>query len=186
MDLFCQLPERSLERDNPLLYVANDESGQSPTRHTALSRSWVILLHPVGRPVFAPTKAPRLTSWRGARGCRCHHHRRPPPSPQPSHLLRPTLLLTGTAPSFAVPRMHPRGACATDSMIPSAREQIKLAKNAYVKALEYNKNHAKALQQLGWLHYKDEDDFRSAIEYLKRASEIGTQNRRFEVHAPMF
>lgn len=54
------------------------------------------------------------------------------------------------------------------------REQIKLAKNAYVKALEYNKNHAKALQQLGWLHYKDEDDFRSAIEYLKRASEIGT------------
>lgn len=71
-------------------------------------------------------------------------------------------------------------------MIPSAREQIKLAKNAYVKALEYNKNHAKALQQLGWLHYKDEDDFRSAIEYLKRASEIGTQNRRFEVHAPMF
>lgn len=51
--------------------------------------------------------------------------------------------------------------------------QIKNAKNAYVKALEYNKNHAKALQQLGWLHYKDEDDFRSAIEYLKRASEIG-------------
>lgn len=51
--------------------------------------------------------------------------------------------------------------------------QIKKAKNAYVKALEYNKNHAKALQQLGWLHYKDEDDFRSAIEYLKRASEIG-------------
>lgn len=42
-----------------------------------------------------------------------------------------------------------------------------------MKALEYNKNHAKALQQLGWLHYKDEDDFRSAIEYLKRASEIG-------------
>lgn len=55
-------------------------------------------------------------------------------------------------------------------------KQIKLAKNAYVKALEYNKNHAKALQQLGWLHYKDEDDFRSAIEYLKRASEIGTLN----------
>lgn len=53
------------------------------------------------------------------------------------------------------------------------RKQIKNAKNAYVKALEYNKNHAKALQQLGWLHYKDEDDFRSAIEYLKRASEIG-------------
>lgn len=52
--------------------------------------------------------------------------------------------------------------------------QIKNAKKAYVKALEYNKNHAKALQQLGWLHYKDEDDFRSAIEYLKRASEIGT------------
>lgn len=51
--------------------------------------------------------------------------------------------------------------------------QIKNAKNAYVKALEYNKNHAKALQQLGWLHYKDEDDFRSAIEYLKQASEIG-------------
>lgn len=53
------------------------------------------------------------------------------------------------------------------------RTQITNAKNAYVKALEYNKNHAKALQQLGWLHYKDEDDFRSAIEYLKRASEIG-------------
>ncbi|CBN79199.1 conserved unknown protein [Ectocarpus siliculosus] len=55
------------------------------------------------------------------------------------------------------------------------KREIKLAKNAYVKALEYNKNHAKALQQLGWLHYKDEDDFRSAIEYLKRASEIDPQ-----------
>lgn len=57
--------------------------------------------------------------------------------------------------------------------------QIKNAKNAYVKALEYNKNHAKALQQLGWLHYKDEDDFRSAIEYLKRASEIGKHRDKF-------
>lgn len=57
-------------------------------------------------------------------------------------------------------------------------QQIKSAKNAYVKALEYNKNHAKALQQLGWLHYKDEDDFRSAIEYLKRASEIGAGDAR--------
>lgn len=55
--------------------------------------------------------------------------------------------------------------------------QIKNAKNAYVKALEYNKNHAKALQQLGWLHYKDEDDFRSAIDYLKRASEIGEDGK---------
>jgi hypothetical protein len=31
-------------------------------------------------------------------------------------------------------------------------------------------NHAKALQQLGWLHYKDEDEFKVAIEYLKRAT----------------
>lgn len=59
------------------------------------------------------------------------------------------------------------------SLAPVSVTKIKHAKNAYVKALEYNKNHAKALQQLGWLHYKDEDDFRSAIEYLKRASEIG-------------
>ncbi|CAM9758743.1 unnamed protein product, partial [Hapterophycus canaliculatus] len=55
------------------------------------------------------------------------------------------------------------------------KREIKNAKNAYMKALEFNKNHAKALQQLGWLHYKDEDDFRSAIEYLKRASEIDPQ-----------
>lgn len=67
-----------------------------------------------------------------------------------------------------------RLARSLDDICCGSREQIKLAKNAYVKALEYNKNHAKALQQLGWLHYKDEDDFRSAIEYLKRASEIGT------------
>ncbi|CAM9165340.1 unnamed protein product, partial [Discosporangium mesarthrocarpum] len=52
------------------------------------------------------------------------------------------------------------------------KREIKNAKSAYVKALEYNENHAKALQQLGWLHYKDEDDFRAAINYLKRATDI--------------
>jgi hypothetical protein len=37
-------------------------------------------------------------------------------------------------------------------------------------ALLVLQNHAKALQQLGWLHYKDEDEFKVAIEYLKRAT----------------
>jgi hypothetical protein len=43
----------------------------------------------------------------------------------------------------------------------------------YYSVLVYTlliQNHAKALQQLGWLHYKDEDEFKVAIEYLKRAT----------------
>ncbi|KAG5183710.1 hypothetical protein JKP88DRAFT_185808, partial [Tribonema minus] len=52
------------------------------------------------------------------------------------------------------------------------KRDVPSAKSSYLKALEFNKNHAKALQQLGWLHYKDEDEFKVAIEYLKRATEI--------------
>jgi len=56
------------------------------------------------------------------------------------------------------------------------KRDVPSAKNSYLKALEFNKNHVKALQQLGWLHYKDEDDFKIAIDYLKRATEIDSRD----------
>ncbi|TGZ84967.1 TPR-like protein [Ascodesmis nigricans] len=46
------------------------------------------------------------------------------------------------------------------------------AKNAYHKVLQSDPGHAKVLQQLGWLHHQQSDDFASqelAIEYLEKS-----------------
>lgn len=50
------------------------------------------------------------------------------------------------------------------------------AKNAYHKVLQSDPNHAKVLQQLGWLHHQQSDDFQSqelAIEYLEKSVSSG-------------
>lgn len=39
-----------------------------------------------------------------------------------------------------------------------------------------SQKHAKALQQLGWLYYKDEDNVQAATEYLKRATDADPQD----------
>lgn len=51
------------------------------------------------------------------------------------------------------------------------------AKNAYEHVLEDNPNHAKVLQQLGWLYHQPGTTFSSqdlAIQYLTRSLESGT------------
>lgn len=51
------------------------------------------------------------------------------------------------------------------------------AKNAYHKVLQSDPNHAKVLQQLGWLHHQQSDDFQSqelAIEYLEKSVSSGS------------
>lgn len=67
----------------------------------------------------------------------------------------------------------PKWCCDIWSQIGRINEmmnQSPAAKNAYLKALEYDQNHVRALQQLGRLYYKEQDE--AAIEYMKRATEI--------------
>ena len=50
--------------------------------------------------------------------------------------------------------------------------QFDNAKNAYRRVLERDPNHAKVLQQLGWLHHQQSGSFQSqdhAIEYLEKS-----------------
>ena len=52
-----------------------------------------------------------------------------------------------------------------------------MAREAYERVLAENPNHAKVLQQLGWLYHQQNSNFSNqelAISYLLRSSEAGT------------
>lgn len=54
--------------------------------------------------------------------------------------------------------------------------QFENAKAAYHRVLERDPNHAKVLQQLGWLHHTQNPGFESqekAVEYLQKSVEAG-------------
>jgi hypothetical protein len=54
--------------------------------------------------------------------------------------------------------------------------QYDSAKTAYLRVLEQEPQHAKVLQQLGWLHHQQSNDYASqehAIEYLEKSVASG-------------
>ena len=54
--------------------------------------------------------------------------------------------------------------------------QFDAAKSAYRRVLERDPNHAKVLQQLGWLHHQQSTNYASqeqAIEYLEKSVASG-------------
>lgn len=57
--------------------------------------------------------------------------------------------------------------------------QFDNAKNAYNRVLENTPNHAKVLQQLGWLHHQQSNAFdvqERAIQYLEKSVGAGMVN----------
>lgn len=61
-------------------------------------------------------------------------------------------------------------------MVKLTNSQYESAKNAYRRVLDRDPNHAKVLQQLGWLHHQQSSSFESqerAIEYLEKSVASG-------------
>lgn len=62
-------------------------------------------------------------------------------------------------------------------------KQYGSAKDAYKRVLERDPKHAKVLQQLGWLHHQQSNDYQNqeqAIEYLEQSVASGrTVNMSF-------
>jgi len=55
-----------------------------------------------------------------------------------------------------------------------------MAKDAYRRVLERDSLHAKVLQQLGWLHHQQSNDYNSqeqAIDYLEKSVQSGILRR---------
>jgi hypothetical protein len=64
-----------------------------------------------------------------------------------------------------------------DGNRPLTVNQFDAAKSAYRRVLERDPNHAKVLQQLGWLHHQQNSNYTSqeqAIEYLEKSVASGT------------
>lgn len=65
-------------------------------------------------------------------------------------------------------------------------EQYDQAKAAYRRVLDRDQNHAKVLQQLGWLHHQQSNSFSSqeaAIEYLEKSVNSGMISSMFRTMA---
>jgi Tfp pilus assembly protein PilF len=63
------------------------------------------------------------------------------------------------------------------------------AKDAYERVVADNPNHAKVLQQLGWLYHQDGSSFQNqelAIQYLTKSLEAGTHPNRHHVFSAPF
>ena len=58
------------------------------------------------------------------------------------------------------------------------------AREAYERVVQDNPNHAKVLQQLGWLYHQDGSTFQNqelAIQYLTKSLEAGKWNASLSV-----
>lgn len=60
------------------------------------------------------------------------------------------------------------------------QKEFEAAKNAYNRVLENTPNHAKVLQQLGWLHHQQSNAYETqerAIQYLEKSVGAGKFRR---------
>lgn len=78
-----------------------------------------------------------------------------------------------------MPRLHLLDMRGSDHIAP----QHVRARDAYERVVQENPNHAKVLQQLGWLYHQDGSSFQNqelAIQYLTKSLEAGTWTLGFK------